>query len=98
MGTALILDWLTRFSLTESIRELSTIEVGWKLGLIAGVAYHFICDHPRQVDVVTSLYTFGAFDAIFLSMVLHSRENGFGEIGLAFVTFNLMQVFPAHRH
>jgi hypothetical protein len=95
MGTALILDWLTRFSLAESVREFSTIEVGCKLGLIGGLAYHFTCTYPRQVDVITSLYTFGAFNGFFLAMLLHSRENDFKEIGLAFVTFNLMQVFPA---
>jgi hypothetical protein len=77
------------------LEHSSTIEIAWKLGLITGAVYHFTCQYPAQVDVVTTLIAYTIATAVFL-VVAFLPEQPPTPTGILFglVIFNTIYVLP----
>lgn len=79
--------------MSNVIQGFSTMEISWKLGLLAGIVYHVTCQHGAQADVLSCLCFIGAGNVTFLSavLVLDERSTWLG-ICLGFIGFNIIFV------
>jgi hypothetical protein len=72
-----------------------TLASAWMLGLVLGVGYHFTCQFPRQLDVLTCLYVFTAANCFFIiAYILTGQVSRFS---LDSSIFNTVFVLPSQR-
>jgi len=70
-----------------------TITNSWILGLILGVTYHFICQYPRQLEVLQCLYAFALANNVWF-LVEKLLVGGVYRLWLEASIFNLALVPP----
>ena len=75
------------------IRSHLTVHGSWKVGVIAGVVHHLICQVPPQKDVLTCLYVFAFSDAFCVITILSKSPPPFFSALLSLLTFNATYVY-----
>jgi hypothetical protein len=81
---------------TNSIEVVRhTLANEWMLELILGVRYHFTCQFPRQLDVLTCLYVFTAANCFF--MIANILTGQVSRFSLDSSIFNTVFVLPSQR-
>jgi len=76
----------------QFVESTSPLQMGWRLGLIAGTVHHFVCQYPIQRDVMATLVVWMVSNLAFLIAAFFYTT--FGEVLSYLRTFNGFYVGP----
>jgi hypothetical protein len=60
----------------QFVESTSPLQMGWRLGLIAGTVHHFVCQYPIQWDVLATLVVWMVSNLVFLIAAFFYTTSG----------------------